>query len=150
MLTSAPSIGGLVGQDQQPQGHADVRAVTVTTINNSSTMYRSPIVTVSQARADQGSTTIGIGVINKYSLNSGVYESINSNVLHVMDIFINYSINFFSPSKVSRKQKYLTSTRIQGGSNVSLGLIAKTSVTLQRVVYKRKFLFYDINKRSGP
>ena len=44
-------------------------------------MYGRAIATASRAPADQGSTTIGIGVMSKFSLKSGIYELINSQSL---------------------------------------------------------------------
>ena len=66
MRTSAPSKSGPIGKDQWPLGHVDVRAVTVTTMNKSGTIYGRTTVMVSRGPADQGSTTIGIGVISKF------------------------------------------------------------------------------------
>ena len=62
MRTIVHFTGGLDGQGQCPRARADVRAVTVTTINTSDTTYGKITAMGSQARVEQGSTTTGTGV----------------------------------------------------------------------------------------
>ena len=75
MLTTVPTMDGLGGQDLQLKGHADVKAVTVTSINTSGTMYGRTIATASKAHVDQGSTTIGIGVSSVYSHQFTLFQN---------------------------------------------------------------------------
>ncbi|PFX18967.1 Sushi, von Willebrand factor type A, EGF and pentraxin domain-containing protein 1 [Stylophora pistillata] len=62
MLTTVRSTHGLVGLDQFPKEHANVRVVTATTINIPNTTLETTIAMVSQAVVETESTTIGTGV----------------------------------------------------------------------------------------